>query len=569
MLRVVILFTLGGRVPFAVAAIARLHSIRYLGTSPTADRPTWPSLPSAFVGHVQASAVGNLGSLWLLGGDGAAWCCTNSSNLSGSCALSSFQLSGASHLATSQGLALGLASDTALALADLTSEPCGVMEVNRGSSGAGYPSTAAIDGSGGLWVGGSTGSLWRLAPEVSSSVVQVASFDGSPVTALAIGMGADSIEKVAVATQVALYLSFPDEPHSQMGWRHDWLGALFDYGLTTALFTNNATSLWLGGDGALYHVDTSDNVAGGGVHRFGGRDGAPMTGGVRCIAPWIDGQGLAFATSLGVALLLNPSEFVSGNAAAKWRLLAGDRYLAGGSSSVTAVSSHDGLLVAVFDNTTALSVLYAPNNATIAAKAEIFASYYPRHLLWHSLVSAVSLASPGDISNPVPYPGDNNGLFAGCNLVIQSLRFATTGDSAAKQAVGEAFSGLYQLNEITGVPGYPARSLAAPGDTIDKDNKWGWNPSPVANYEGWLFKGNTSSDEILAHMLAYPIYHDLAADEGDEKALALNTTNQIMTNILDNNLTLIDADGQKTVWGFWDPETLNGDPEHYSERGAR
>jgi hypothetical protein len=459
-------------------------------------------------------------------------------------------------------------SATTLALASLNDAPCAAVEVNRDITGAGSMNAVRIDDAGGLWVGGTAGSLFHLLPDAGSKAVQEATFDGTPITALAVSQGPDSIAKIAVATETALYHSYPSGADGKLGWRHEWLGALFDHGLQTAYFNDDATSLWLGGNGALYHVDTAGDVAGGAIRRIGGRDGAPMTGGVRDIAPWIDGQGLAFATTVGVVVLLNPAEFASGKST-NWRLLAGDRYLAGGSSSVASVSCSGGLLVAVVENKTALSTMHAPGDGSLAAKADVFASYYPRHLLWHNLLTPVNLAAPGDVLNPVPYADDNNGLFAGCNLLAQTLRFATTGDSDSKKAVSDAFDGLYQLNKITGVMGYPARSLASPSDTIDEDNKWGWNRSPVPEYEGWWFKGNTSSDEITAHMLAYPIYHDLAAAEGEEKALALNTTNQIISFILDNNFTLIDANGASTEWGFWDPATVNEDPEHYSERGAR
>lgn len=33
-----------------------------------------------------------------------------------------------------------------------------------------------------------------------------------------------------------------------------------------------------------------------------------------------------------------------------------------------------------------------------------------------------------------------------------------------------------------------------------------------------------------------------------------------------NNYTLINVDGYPTRWGFWDPQSLNNNTDHYSER---
>ena len=349
---------------------------------------------------------------------------------------------------------------------------------------------------------------------------------------------------------------------------------LFDYDLSAARFSSDGKALWLGGAGAIYHVDYSDGLGTRTITRLGGRNGVPVTGGVSRIAPWLDGEGLAFATALGVAVLLDPSGFTS-NAASNWRLLAGDRFLAGlGKSAVRSVSARNGRLVATVEsNATGVAVVSVPADATVRAKARVVQATAPRHLLWNGLMSRVDLAAPGDVTQPLPASDDNNGLYAGYYVTCQSLRYAASvDDPAERQAAAEELAGAVaaqrRLLAVTGIDGFPARSLAASKEAIDPaDTRWGWNPSPVPEYDGWWFKGNTSSDEIVGHVLAYTLYHDLAA-EGDEKGMAANTTNTIMANILDNNLTLIDANGERTLWGFWDPPTVNNDPSHPSERGG-
>ena len=50
----------------------------------------------------------------------------------------------------------------------------------------------------------------------------------------------------------------------------------------------------------------------------------------------------------------------------------------------------------------------------------------------------------------------------------------------------------------------------AVGSVRDKPVEQRWRP---ATREGWLWKGDTSSDEMTGHFYALPIFYDLVADE--------------------------------------------------------
>ena len=290
-----------------------------------------------------------------------------------------------------------------------------------------------------------------------------------------------------------------------------------------------------------------------------------MTGGIRSIFPWIDGVGMAFGTTTGVAVLIDPLEYDTGGAS-NWRLLTGDRWL--GFSDVLTISAYNSSLIAVANNATMVAVISAPPDESLAGKATAILSTYPRHVLWNGLLSPVSLAAPGDILSPVPYSSDNGGLYAGYNVATQAFRYAATGDPEARNASLTAFAAIRQLVDVTGIPGVPGRSIASPTDTVDPaDTRWGWNPSPVPEYNGWWFKGNTSSDEIVGHMMAYPLFHDLVAATSAEKSSALELATTIVSNIIDNDFKLVDANGEPTLFGFWDPETINDDDNHSLERG--
>lgn len=143
--------------------------------------------------------------------------------------------------------------------------------------------------------------------------------------------------------------------------------------------------------------------------------------------------------------------------------------------------------------------------------------------------------------------------------------------SGAQAAADATFDALAALSAVTGVEGFPARSLVGPGDEVPSNpaEHWGWNDSPTL--EGWRFLGNTSSDEIVGHVLAYSLYHDLVPSNsnsslGDRQQQAADLLVAIVSNVVDNGYKLIDVNGEPTKWGFWDPESLNGG-EHADERG--
>jgi hypothetical protein len=230
----------------AASGPARLHATRYLETAPSPDRPTWPHLPASFPGPVLDVALGAGTTLWLLGGNGTAWCCADASDLAAAtCGPSAFQLAeGATRVVAGGGSMVALASGASFALATQAASGCEVAEVNVVSnSPVGAVGDLAIDdATGSLWVGGATGSLWRLpsSPPGAAGVEEEASFgalDGTGITALAVGAGAGkggAQVLLAVATELALYHSYPDPTAaSGRGWRHDWLQVLLIASLST------------------------------------------------------------------------------------------------------------------------------------------------------------------------------------------------------------------------------------------------------------------------------------------------------------------------------------------------
>jgi hypothetical protein len=202
------------------------------------------------------------------------------------------------------------------------------------------------------------------------------------------------------------------------------------------------------------------------------------------------------------------------------------------------------------------------------------------------LVEACRLKTPGNLDTWAPRDDDNDGQYTAMYLVMESYRYAATKDPRAQANAKKAFAALSFLQTVTETPGFVARTvipvswtnMSDPNENAS-DREWvdrqvietprykrvdvRWRPSKDGK---WLWKGDTSSDEMTGHMFAYPLYYDLAADDA-EKEQVRGLIRRIMDYIIDNGYVLNDIDGKHTRWGVWAPERLNIDPNWASERG--
>ncbi len=152
--------------------------------------------------------------------------------------------------------------------------------------------------------------------------------------------------------------------------------------------------------------------------------------------------------------------------------------------------------------------------------------------------------------------GDNDGGYSSDYLSAQSYRYAVTRDPAARAEAVNTFRALRWLERMTGIPGFPARSVWVKGEKGHKSSQGsGSYPAEWHDVSGTSFewKGDTSSDELCAHFYAVNLFLDLAA-QGDEIALARAHIERMAAHLVDHQWQLIDLDGKPTRWGRWDPD---------------
>ncbi|WP_339900999.1 hypothetical protein [uncultured Cyclobacterium sp.] len=164
---------------------------------------------------------------------------------------------------------------------------------------------------------------------------------------------------------------------------------------------------------------------------------------------------------------------------------------------------------------------------------------------------------------------DNDGAHTATYLAAMSYKYAVTGDEADREEALEAFQAMLFLERVTPIKGLISRAVfSRKGDpgTLNNRGSGGLPAKWYATADSlWYWKGDASSDEVIAHYYSVAIFHDLVA-KGKEKVLAKEHMTRMTSYIMDNGWKLIDADGATTRWGRWNPEYLLR-PYGYEDRG--
>jgi hypothetical protein len=198
---------------------------------------------------------------------------------------------------------------------------------------------------------------------------------------------------------------------------------------------------------------------------------------------------------------------------------------------------------------------------TLAEKSKAFIERVRARHVRHGLTADSTLQTPGDLSTNKTVSTDNDGLWTQMYVASEAFRYKVTGAADARANARQGFEAVLRLEEITGIPGFHARSFIKIGEDIQPtDGEWHDTPDGK-----WRWKGDTSSDEIVGLYFGYAVYYDLVADEGEKRKIRAAVT-RMTDHILNNKYQLIDADGKRTLWGWWGPEEIWADPD---ETGLR
>lgn len=318
----------------------------------------------------------------------------------------------------------------------------------------------------------------------------------------------------------------------------------------SGLPSNSIRDLQVDGEGFLW-IATA-----GGTVLFDGREGwyrlgreveVPY-GDTTCIALGPEGSAW-LGTPRGLARLWN----------GRWDWYASRRWLPQDEVQALVSDGEDGVWVATPDGLVHLDFLWM----TLEEKALRFEEACARHHLREGWVASRVFERPGETEPFLLEASDNDGLWTALYLAAESFRYAVTGSPEAKANLSRALKALAFLEEVTPIPGFPARAARRVQGERSLPSGGEWHPSEDGQ---WEWKGDTSSDEVDGHFFGYAVCYDVAADE-EQRALIREKVGRIMDHIIENDFVLQDVDGERTQWGVWRPDLLNRHEHWRYQRG--
>ena len=228
----------------------------------------------------------------------------------------------------------------------------------------------------------------------------------------------------------------------------------------------------------------------------------------------------------------------------RYQYFAGRRYLP--DDEVLSLTGTANGAVDVHTNTGAVRLEMAP--MTLGEKATLFEERIRLRHNRHGMIADSHLAKPGDLATNLPVSSDNDGLWTAIYGAAECFRYAATKSPEALALAKRSVEALLFLEQVTGRPGFPARSYILTDEP--KPGEGFWYPTPDKKI---LWKADTSSDEIVGHFFLFSVAYDLLPDPALKKRIAA-TAARIMDHLIANGYNLIDVTGKPTRWGKWSPE---------------
>ncbi len=211
---------------------------------------------------------------------------------------------------------------------------------------------------------------------------------------------------------------------------------------------------------------------------------------------------------------------------------------------------------------------------TLSEKAAHFEEQVESRHTWKDFVSAAHLEQPGKVETARRQIDDNDGMYTSLHGSAEAFRYAVTKDPVAKDSARRRFGACKWLVDITGNPGFPARLIVPIDWHEDLNAQYGdaYNQAKLAEDPFWklitprfvtsadgqyLWKNDTSSDELAGHYFFYSVYYDHVAETEEEKAPVREVVAAITDHLIRNGFELVDVDGKPTRWGRFSPEFMN------------
>jgi hypothetical protein len=281
---------------------------------------------------------------------------------------------------------------------------------------------------------------------------------------------------------------------------------------------------------------------------------------ITCIE-WIDGQ-LWVGSTWGTYTL---------NADGKYSYYAGERWLP--DNRVVQIEKGPGNSICVLTQKGLGQIFF--QRMTLEDKALFFEKQVREKNIRYGInCSVVKLLENYSSAQTANQPSDN--LWTGMYLASQLYRYKATRSKDALANAYESFEALERLHTVTGIKGLFARSFER-DYIIVKNRDSGWKEKELAtgspaslwlsaaDHHNWTWRSTASSDQTVGQIFALTAILELVDDKA-WKTRALNCLDNLVGYIVDNNLYIMDVDGEPTMWGKWNPDYVNSFPETVGDR---
>jgi len=248
----------------------------------------------------------------------------------------------------------------------------------------------------------------------------------------------------------------------------------------------------------------------------------------------------------------------------QWYYRAGPRYLPNDEVRDVAVPD-DGRGVLVRTGAGVSRINEAP--VTMFDKAELLEARYNERKRRLGLASPAQYDDAYTMASWTHGPQPSDGLWTGYHVTAMSLAYSLTGETRYRESARESMEALYLLQNVTGVPGLVARTVVsvdepAAADVLDQTN---WHLTADGRY---MWRDDVSSDQYDGHYMAFHAYFEhIAQFDPEERARLEQQVRQVTDYLLDNNYQIPDWTGERTMWGWFDPDGVNNDSWGYLESG--
>ena len=112
-------------------------------------------------------------------------------------------------------------------------------------------------------------------------------------------------------------------------------------------------------------------------------------------------------------------------------------------------------------------IRYTPT--TLAQKAAAFEKRVADRHLRHGFVADSTFRTPGDPASNVTVSNDNDGLWTAMYAAAQCFQYSVTKSPDALARARRSIDAILFLEQVTGRPGFPARSYIKPGEIQPRD----------------------------------------------------------------------------------------------------